>query len=333
MGRYLARRLLQFIPVLIGTLFLLHYLTAVSIQYNGNPVQALFGAKQPPPSVLAAVTRDLGLDDPCLTQELNPCLGLFVERMGNYITLDFGSNFFGREIIDIMAQAWPVTLRLTIIAVAFEVLIGIIAGVFAGVRKDKFMDNLVRFSTVLLISVPVFVLGVLVQIGSGLYIGEWLEDRGAPEALAAMFSVTYQSDYPWLSLVVPGFVLGAFSLASIARLTRTSLIENLRSDYVRTAKAKGLTSSRVVGIHTLRNSLIPVVTYIGVDIGALMAGAVVTEGIFNIPGVGGAVFFASRQTDVAVILPVVTLLTLVFLVANLFVDLLYAVLDPRIRYD
>ena len=143
---------------------------------------------------------------------------------------------------------------------------------------------------------PIFVLGVLVQIFLGLYFGNWLRDRErCPTRCKAMFSVSYQADYPWASLVIPAFVLGALSLGFIARLTRTSLIESLRSDYVRTARAKGLKPSRVVGVHALRNSLIPVVTFIGIDIGALMGGALVTEGIFNIPGIGGLTFHVDPQ--------------------------------------
>nr|MBA3801175.1 ABC transporter permease [Geodermatophilaceae bacterium] len=215
----------------------------------------------------------------------------------------------------------------------FESVIGIAAGVVAAIRKDKLSDNFIRISTVLLISVPIFVLGVLVQIASGLYVGIWLKDAGAPDWLVAAFSVVYQADYPWLSLLVPGLVLGSLSLGFIARLGRTSLIEILRADYVRTARAKGLPSSRVVGVHALRNALIPVITYIGVDVGLLMGGALVTEGIFNIPGVGGLVFGAVRRDETPVVIAVATLLTLVFLVTSLLVDLLYAVLDPRIRYE
>jgi len=333
MGRYVIRRLLQFIPVLLGTMFLLHYLQTLSIQINGNPVTALFGDRQPPPQTLAAITRAFGLDDPCLQQTGNPCLGMFVDRMAGYARGDFGIDFTRQPITRLIGDAAPVTLRLTLIAVLFESLVGIFAGVVAGIRKNGFMDNFIRISTTLVISVPVFVLGVLIQIGSGLYVGVWLRDNGAPEWLSAAFSVTYQVDHPWASLFVPGVVLGAFSLGFIARLTRTSLIETLRADYVRTARAKGLSRSRVVGIHALRNSLIPVVTYIGIDLGALMGGALVTEGIFNIPGIGGLVFNSVAAGETPVIIAVVTLLTLVFLLASLLVDMLYAVLDPRIRYE
>jgi peptide/nickel transport system permease protein/oligopeptide transport system permease protein len=333
MGRYVARRLLQFVPVLLGTVFLLHYLQTISIQINGDPIRALFGDRQPPEDTLDAIRRAFGLDNPCLTQPGNPCLDMFVTRLGDYASGDFGVDFTLQPITSLLADAVPITLRLTVIAVVFESLVGIFCGVVSALRANGFVDNFIRFSTTLVISVPVFVLGVLVQILTGLYIGVWLTDNGAPEWLTAVFSVTYQDDFPWASLVIPGIVLGAFSLGFIARLTRTSLIETLRADYVRTARAKGLNRRRVVGIHALRNSLIPVITYIGVDIGTLMAGAIVTEGIFNVPGIGGLTFQSVRQGDTSVVIAVVTLLTLVFLLASLLVDLLYAVLDPRIRYD
>jgi len=333
MGRYTLRRLLQFVPVLFGTMFLLHYLQTLSIQINGDPIAALFGDRQPPESTLNAIRTSFGLDDPCLDQTGNPCLGMFVDRLSGYARGDFGVDFTLQPITTLVTEALPYTLRLTVIALVFESVIGIAAGVVAAIRKDKLSDNFIRISTVLLISVPIFVLGVLVQIASGLYVGIWLKDAGAPDWLVAAFSVVYQADYPWLSLVVPGMVLGSLSLGFIARLGRTSLIEILRADYVRTARAKGLPSSRVVGVHALRNALIPVITYIGVDVGLLMGGALVTEGIFNIPGVGGLVFGAVRRDETPVVIAVATLLTLVFLVTSLLVDLLYAVLDPRIRYE
>ena len=333
MGRYTIRRLLQFIPVLLGTMFLLHYLQTLSFQISGNPIRSLFGDRQPPPDTIATLTRSFGLDDPCLKHPGNPCLGMFFDRLGNYATGDFGTDFNRQSVIDLIGRAAPITIKLTILALVFESIVGIVAGVLAGLRKDSFADNFVRVSTVLLISVPVFVFGVLLQILSGLYIGVWMKKHGAPEWVDAVFSVTYRPEHPWASLVVPAIVLGGLSLGFIARLTRTSLIETLRSDYVRTARAKGLRQRRIVGIHALRNSLIPVVTYIGIDVGSLMAGALITEGIFNIPGIGGLTFTSVRGGQTPVVIAVATLLTLVFLVASLLVDLLYAVLDPRIRYE
>lgn len=334
MGRYVARRVLQFIPVLIGTLFLIHYLTSLSIQLTGNPVAAIFGIRQPPPSVLHAVAAKYHLDDPCLQQPGNPCFTIFFDRLASYAHGDFGTDFRNQPVLSLLERRWPITGRLTIIAIVFEAIFGIVLGLLAALRKDRTADNGVRVLTVFLISIPVFVLGVLVQLGLGVYVGVWIEDQSwLPHWLSYVFTVTFKPDHPWLSLVIPGMVLGALSLAAIARLTRTNLIENISSDYVRAARAKGLRSRRVVGVHALRNSLIPVATYIGADFGYLIGGAIVTEGIFNIPGVGGLTYQSIIGGVVPVVVALVTILVLVFLVFNLLVDIFYAVLDPRIRYD
>ncbi|QZY28132.1 ABC transporter permease [Nocardioides coralli] len=334
MGRYVARRLIQFIPVILGTLFLLHLLSVITIQIVGDPVRALFGENAPPQAVIDQLQAQYGLDDPCLETTGNPCIGMFVDRLGQYAQGDFGTNFRGRPVSDLFGERIGVTIRMTTIAIIFEIVVGIMLGVFAGLRKDKFVDNFVRVTTSILIAFPVFVFGSLALLFVGLKFGLYLRQSDwAPDWLGQMFQVGYQADYPWLSLVLPGVVLGAFSLAAVARLTRTSLVENLRSDYVRTARAKGMTTSRTIGIHTLRNSLIPVVTYIGIDIGFLLGGSLVTEGIFNVPGIGQLVFLAIQANDTPVIVGVITIITIVFLVSNLLVDILYAALDPRIRYE
>ena len=334
MGRYIARRLIQFIPVILGTMFLLHLLSVLTIQIVGDPVRALFGENAPPDEVIAVLQARYGLDDPCLDTTGNPCFGLFFDRMGQYIQGDFGVDFRQRPVSDLFLERIGVTLRLTTIAILFETLVGITMGVMAGLKKDKFFDNVVRVLTSVLVAFPTFVIGTLTLLFLGLQFGLYLRDSSwAPEWLGEMFQVGYNPDYPWLSLFLPGMVLAALSLAAVARLTRTSLIENLRSDYVRTARAKGLTNRRTIGVHTLRNSLIPVVAYIGIDIGTLMGGALVTEAIFNIPGIGQLVFISVNANDTPVIIGVATILVIVFLVANLVVDILYAALDPRIRYE
>ncbi len=333
MGRYTIRRILQFIPVLLGTLFILHYLQTLSFQFSGNPIRALFGDRQPPPETIESMTRAFGLDNPCLDQKGNPCLGMYVDRLVDYAHFDFGTDFNGQSTIDLIGRAAPITLRLTLLAILFESVVGILAGVLAGLKRESFTDNAVRVSTVLLISVPVFVLGVLMQIFFGVLIGNWVKAQGAPEWVEAIFRPSYKPEHPWASLIVPAIVLGGLSVGILARLTRTSLIETLRSDYVRAARAKGIPRRRVVGVHALRNSLIPVITYIGIDIGALMAGAIITESIFNIPGIGGLTANAVRSGTTPVVIAVASLLVLVYLVASLLVDLLYAVLDPRIRYE
>jgi peptide/nickel transport system permease protein/oligopeptide transport system permease protein len=335
-ARYLVRRLLQFVPTVLGALFLLHYLTSVAIQLTGNPVRAVFGDRVPPESVLRNLTERLGLGDPCLEQSFNPCFGLFLTRLESiFLHFDFGTDFNQRPVLDIVASALPLTVRLTIIAFTVELIIGIIAGVLAGLRNGSFWDYLVKISTVLLIAVPIFVLAVVVRDFVNVSFGNWLRGMdGVPDLISrGVFAPTWTPNYQWASLVIPGFVLGALSLATIARLTRTSLLENMRADYVRTARAKGLDRRRVVGVHTLRNSLIPVVTFLGTDIGALMGGAVITEGVFSVPGIGRQVFAAIFTGETTVVIGIVTLLVLVYLIASLVVDLLYAVLDPRIRYE
>ncbi len=346
MGRYIVRRLLQFIPTVLGTLFLLHYLTSVGIQLTGNPVRALFGDKRPPPETLAALTEKLHLDDPCLKQKGNPCFGLFWERLNDVRQLDFGINFRQRPVFDwrgffdpahssIISDALPYTIKITIIAFAIEALIGVFIGMRAGMKSGKFLDYSVKISTVLIISIPVFVLGILIRQFVSIDFGNVLRGQSwIPEVISrGVFGATYKAEFPFASLIIPGIVLGLLSLATTARLTRTSVQENLRADYVRTARAKGLTQKRVIGVHTLRNSLIPVATNLGLSIGGYMTGAIITESIFNVPGVGNQTARAIFQGEPAVLIGITTMLVLVYLVANLLVDLLYAVLDPRIRYE
>jgi oligopeptide transport system permease protein len=220
-------------------------------------------------------------------------------------------------VSDIMKQRFPVTLRLALLAFLFETVVGLAAGVLAALRRGALADTLVLVSTTVVIAIPVFVLGYCAQLLMGKNL-HWFLVVGIREG--------------WRSYLLPAMVLGSLSLCYVARLTRASLVEALRSDYVRTARAKGLPERRVVGVHALRNSLIPVVTFLGVDLGSLMAGAIVIEGIFNLPGIGQATFTAVHTQEYPTVVGIVTALVLVFILANLVVDLLYAVLDPRIRY-
>jgi peptide/nickel transport system permease protein/oligopeptide transport system permease protein len=262
------------------------------------------------PSVRDALTAEYNLDDPLPVQ--------YAKYVGGVVTGDFGKDFRGREVSDIMRERIPRTAQLAVVAFTFELLVGVAAGVYAGIRQKGFVDSLVLFSTLTVISIPIFVLGKLAQLTFGL---KW--------KLFPLIGI----QEGWKSYLLPGLVLGSVSLAYVARLTRASIVENLRADYVRTAKAKGLRNRRVVGVHTLRNSLIPVVTFLGVDLGALLGGAIVTESIFNIPGLGNAVFSAIVRQEGTVVVGITTFLVIVYMLTTLLVDLLYAVLDPRIRYD
>ena len=318
MGRYIARRLLLTVPVFLASTFIIF---AMVYAIPGDPVRALSGDRPLPPQVQAELRDRYNLDDPLAVQ--------YAKYMGGLARGDLGEDFNGRPVSSYFAERLPVTLKLTAVAVAFEAVIGILAGVLAGIRRNSYLDNLTLVSTTLLVAVPVFVLGFCLQLLLGLKLPQLLAGVGIDAKPFPIAGVS--AGFPQAYLL-PGFVLGSLSLAYVARLTRTSLVENLRSDYVRTARAKGLRTRTVIGKHTLRNSLIPVVTYLGIDIGVLMSGAIITEGIFNIPGLGQAVFQGVRLQNGPVVVGIVTALVLVFILANLLVDILYALIDPRIRY-
>jgi len=317
MGRYVARRLLQLIPVFFGSTLLIF---AMVYLIPGDPVRALFGERQVSEETLETLRDRYNLNDPFLVQ-YGKYMGVIpdgAEGFSGVLQGDFGEDFRGREVRDIMQQRFPVTIRIAVAAIVIEAIVGIIAGVLAGIRRNSFMDNLVLVSTTLIVAVPLFVLEFGSQLIFGLQL-DWFPVAGLRAG--------------WVSYVLPSFMLAVISLAYVARLTRTSIVENIGSDYVRTARAKGLTPQRVVGRHVLRNSLIPVVTFIGVDFGFLLGGAIVTETVFNIPGVGRAVFEGVTQREGAVVVGIITVLVIIFLLANLVIDLLYGVLDPRIRYE
>jgi oligopeptide transport system permease protein len=304
-GRYVLRRLIQMIPVFIGATLLIFLMVNVM----GDPVAGLCGERACDPATAAQLEKEFGLDKPLWQQ--------YLTYMGNVFTGDFGTAFNGQPVTELMATAFPVTIRLTVVAVLFEIVIGITLGVVTGLRRGRPVDTGVLLATLVVISVPTFVTGLLLQLLLGIK-WQWIR----PSVRTGSFD----------ELIVPGLVLASVSLAYVTRLTRTSIAENKRSDYVRTAIAKGLPRRRVITRHLLRNSLIPVVTFIGTDIGALMGGAIVTERIFNIHGVGYQLYQGILRQNTQTVVGFVTVLVLVFLVANLLVDLLYAVLDPRIRY-
>jgi oligopeptide transport system permease protein len=306
-GRYIVRRLLQMIPVVLGSTFLIY---AMVYALPGDPARGRCGERPCPPAYIAAFNEEYNLDEPLLVQ-----YGLY---LGKLVQGDFGNTFYGSTVLHELAVRYPTTVKLALIAIVFEIVIGIAAGVLAGIRRGSFADNLVLISSLAVIATPVFVIGSVLQLVLGVYI--------------PIFPVT-STNGTFRELLLPGFVLGSLSIAYVARLTRTNLAENLRADYVRTAKAKGLTPGRTVGVHTLRNSLIPVVTYIGADFGSLMGGAIVTESIFNVNGVGNFLYRSIRQQDGQSVVGAVVVLIIVFLFFNLIVDILYGVLDPRISHD
>jgi len=308
MFRYIVRRLLQMVLTFFGATFIVYALVFAN---QDDPLQALAGERPISPSVRAALTERYHLNEPFLKQ--------YWYYMKGLLTGDFGTSLTGRQISDMMAQAWPVTIRLAFIAIVIAATIALVAGVISGIRRGSMFDNTTLVITLVILALPIVVLAPLCQLICGIKLGWFPPTAGANPSFYA--------------LLLPALVLGSIVVATELRVTRSSVAENLRSDYVRTARAKGLTRKRVIGVHVLRNSLIPVVTLIGVDIGALMSGAIVTEGVFNIPGVGFNLFRGIRTEDGPLVVGFVSVLVIVFLVVNLLVDLLYAALDPRIRYE
>ena len=286
MGKYLLRRILQMIPVVLGTTLLVY---ALVFALPGDPVKAMFGDKPVNEAVAAQIRAEYNLDKPFIVQYL-----LFLK---NALTLDFGK---------------------TLMAFVFEAVFGVIFGVISGLKKGKWCDTVILIFSLLLISVPTFVTGFLCQYFLGV---KW-----------HLLPVTAGANPGFLDLLMPAMVLGSVSMAYIIRLSRTEISSNIALDYVRTARAKGMGNKSVMLRHVLRNSMIPVVTYLGQDLGALMGGAMISETIFNVHGIGYLTYQSILKGEGNLVVSIVTLLMLIFVVCNLLVDMLYAALDPRIRY-
>jgi putative peptide ABC transporter, permease component len=297
------------IPVVLGATFFIFMLVYA---LPGEPWEGRCGERPCSDAYIAKFKQDYNLDKPVLVQ-----YGLY---LGKLIHGDLGTNYYNNQVSDELLLRYPTTIKLALVALIVQLVVGIMAGVLAGVRRGSFIDSLVTISTLVVISIPIFVIGSLAQFT--------ILTLGLNQTIPVTASAGTMSQ-----LILPGVVLGSLSVAYVARLTRANLVENLRADYVRTAKAKGLSWGRTVGLHTLRNSLIPVITFIGYDVGQLMGGAVVTERIFNINGIGGFIFRSIDQLDGVSVVGAVTVLVLIYLLANLVVDVMYGVLDPRISHD
>ena len=307
MTAYLVKRILQAVPVFFGTTLLIYFMV---FAMPGDPIVALFGDKGVNPAIADQLRHQYHLDQPFIVQYLIYIGGIFQG--------DFGTSFSGQPVANILAQTFPVTLRLSLIAILFEMIIGITIGLISGLRKGKLFDNLSLVLSLALTSLPIFVIAFVLQFFIAIKLG-WAK-------------ATVSGDAYLEELILPGLVLASISIAYIIRLTRASVIETNSQDFVRTAYSKGLSRNRVIRVHVLRNSLIPVVTYLSIDFGILLVGATVTEGIFNVPGVGRTLYQAIIRGEGPTVVSFVTVMVLIYLAVNLITDLLYAALDPRIRY-
>ncbi|WP_199034980.1 ABC transporter permease [Glycomyces salinus] len=336
MGRYVIRRLLQGLLTLGIVLFLLHYLMALSVQIRGNPAILFFGGdRTPPPAMLAQVEKLYGLDNACYDRPGDPCLVPFVERLQRYASGDLGTTLNGnRDVGDLLAIYIPNTLRLFIFSTLTLVIVAMLLGTWAARHRGGFIDHTVRGTTILIDSVPVFLVLLAYVYLAAVPLTNWARDIwGADTFMGEVFSPSYDPDHPWTTIIIPGIIVGTVGLATLTRLVRASQLENLGSDFVRTAKAKGLPNMRITVVHVVRNSMIPVVTGVGYIFAFALSGAVLTEGIMNIPGMGRMIFQAVQRQEVNLVIVGLTVTAVVVVIVTLIVDLLYAALDPRIRYE
>ncbi len=305
MARYVLSRLLQAVP----TLLLISFLTFImGFLAPGDPIRMILGERSDPQAV-AAVRRELGLDQPWHVQ-----YGRFV---WNAVKGDFGISLYNRRPVgDILQESFPATATLAVLAIALAIVVGIPAGVVAAVWHNRLPDRLSMAGVVLGISVPNFVLATLLILLVSVRLG-WLPVAGwgAPEYL-----------------VLPVLVLAARPSASIARFTRTSMLEVLQQDYIRTARAKGVPEHLVILKHALPNAVLPVVTVVGNAFGYLLTGSFIVETVFAVPGVGYRSIEAILRRDYPVIQATTLLFAFLFIVVNLVVDVLYTRLDPRVRF-
>jgi peptide/nickel transport system permease protein len=315
---YIVRRLMQLVIVLIGVSMITF---AIMFVIPGNPA-LLFSGKDATPERVAITRHNLGLDRPVYVQYAK-----FVNRT---IHGDLGESWrFKRPVRNMLTGNIPNTAQLAIAAVLIE-LLGIPLGIYSALRQFTFWDSALTTSALLIWGVPVFVLGLFMQWFFGLKLGILPITGGGGSTVLGVIPADLAN---LRALVLPAVTLGLIEVAYISYMQRASMLEVIRSDYVRTARAKGLPERTVVFKHALKNAVIPVMTIAGIDLGALMGGAIITETVFSRPGVGQMIFQAIGARDLPVVAGGVLFATLVYVIANLIVDISYAYVDPRIRLE
>lgn len=305
---YIIKRILQVIPVIIGVTLILFMLMYVIPE---DPARLILqkGATE---QALQNLREKMGIDKPLYVQYWR-----YIKQLAKG---DLGTSYrYRRSVNDILADHYPNSIRLALAAIVIEIIIGIFAGIVSAIKKYTFWDTLVTISTTLAVCVPVYWLGMMLQVIFGLKLG--------------ILPMSGMGDGSIKYYILPAITLASVSTAFVARMTRGSMLEVMANDYIRTAYAKGLSQFRVVGKHALKNALIPVVTLIGMDLGALMGGAILTETVFSWPGIGRTIYLAILQRDAPVVIGGTLILVIIFIFLNLVVDIIYAWLDPRIRYE
>ena len=330
MLQYITKRIVQFIPVFFGVTLALFLIA--NFMPGADPIQMRFGERTPPPEVKAQLIEQYGLDKPWYVQYGKYLVALSpvktVEGELAWTGPDLGTSIYtGRPVTQILAETYPYTIKLAFVAIIIEIIVGIGAGVISAVKQYSIWDVLVTLSTSILVSLPVFWLGLMMQY----FFGIWLKNA-TDKAFYLPISGASGVFSDWVYLILPGITLASVSTAYAARIMRSQLLEVNNQDYIRTAHAKGLSGRGVLWHHAMKNALIPVVTFIGLDLGAMFAGAVLTETVFNWPGVGSTISRAIFQRDFPIVFGSVTAMLFAVMIINLLVDVSYAFLDPRIRF-
>ena len=304
MHKYVLRRLLLLIPVLLGVSLLVFTIMSLT---PGDPAQLILGENAPKEAILK-LREEMGLNDPFLVQ--------YFRFVGKAVLGDFGRSYTtGREVFGEIFSRFPNTLILAVIGIIISVCIGIPVGIISATRQYSFLDSFSMVLALLGVSMPVFWLGLMLILTFSVKLG--LLPSGGFDGFK--------------SLILPSLTLGVGSAAIITRMTRSSMLEVIRQDYIRTARAKGVAEKVVINKHALKNALIPIITVVGLQFGGLLGGAVLTESVYSWPGVGRLMVDAIRQKDTPTVLAAVVFLAVTFSVVNLLVDILYAYVDPRIK--
>ena len=340
MGKYIIKRILQFIPVFLGVTLILFAMENI---VPGDPIKLMAGEKRLDPTTEMNLRVSFGLietdDSGHAVLDANgntiptPMWKRYTTYLTNLLKGDLGISYqsSGQSVVSILVAKYPYTIRLAIVAIILEAAIGIGAGMISAIKRYSFWDILVTLVTSVLVAMPAFWFGMLLQLTFGIALKNLT--GGAiylPISGAGGPSAEFQG---WVYYILPALTLAAVSTAYTARIMRSQLLEVMNQDYIRTARAKGLSRRNVIWHHALKNALIPVITYIGMDFGGMMAGAILTETVFNWPGVGFQTYRAISQRDWPLVLGSVTVIVVLVMVINLLVDISYAFLDPRIRFD
>jgi len=333
MLKYIGRRLVELVPVLIGVSILVFFGMHL---IPGDVAQLLLGDKGTAAD-LARLRHQLGLDRPVYVQ--------YVRFLAGAAIGDFGMSLRTRQsALWEIGQAMPITIQLSLAALLFAVVVGLSVGIFAARHPRSLADSTAMVTVLIGVSMPVFWTGILLLLVFGGILGwlplgglidegmRWRRITGMPVVDGVLTGNWTVARSALAHLVLPAVALGATSMAGIARMSRSTMLEVLGVDYVRTARAKGVVEQRVINHHALRNALLPVVTLIGLELGLLLSGAVLTETIFALPGLGRLAITSVLARDYPVVEGVVLIAAAIFVLANLLVDVLYAYLDPRIRY-